>query len=61
MKIFLSGERDLMKRLRVCEIFASIQGESSYAGFPCVLCGFRDAISIAATAILFMLVKREWK
>jgi 7-carboxy-7-deazaguanine synthase len=36
MKIFLSGERDLMKRLRVCEIFASIQGESSYAGFPCV-------------------------
>lgn len=25
-----------MKILRVCEIFASIQGESSYAGFPCV-------------------------
>jgi len=26
----------LIKSLRVCEIFVSIQGESSYAGFPCV-------------------------
>ncbi|MEJ5300621.1 MAG: radical SAM protein [Thermodesulforhabdaceae bacterium] len=25
-----------MDKLKVCEIFASIQGESSYAGFPCV-------------------------